>query len=178
MATTIANAHTVVRTTFDSVSGFANPASAVAPLTMLANARAAIPPMKSTKIATTRFGSHSSSCLITSETAGKPSTSNATSSTTTRTSHFTNPATMAAGSNPVPILFRKSERPERCISSSNRIARNNPVTARARIDDMNQPIATTMMKPSIRGIALMIIENASRNDCISAAVKEGAAGTV
>ena len=36
-------------------------AAAVAPLTMLANVRAAIPPMKSTKIATTRFGSHNSS---------------------------------------------------------------------------------------------------------------------
>jgi len=35
-----------------------------------------------------------------------------------------------------------------------------------------------MMKPSIRGIALRIIANASRNDAIKVAVKEGSATVV
>ena len=117
--------------------------------------------MKRTKIATTRFGSQSNSCRITSETAGRPSTSNATSSTTIRTSHFTRPETIPAESVPVPILAMKSASPDFCISSSKRIARRSLVTPRASIDDTNQPIATMMMKPSIRGIALRIIENAS-----------------
>ena len=97
-----------------------------------------------------------------------------------RTSHFTSPATKPAESSPVPILFMKSARPERCISSSKRIARRSPITPLARIDDTNQPIATMMMKPRMRGIALRIIENASRKDPINVWVKDGpvATGTV
>ena len=141
--------------------------------TMLPSARAAIPPMKRTKIATTRFGSHNSSCRITSETAGSPSASNATSSTTTRTIHFTTPATIPTESIPVPILFMKSESPDFCISSSNRITRRSPVTPFASNDETNQPIATMMMNASILGIAPRTIAKASRNDVISVSVKEG-----
>ena len=161
---TIANAHTAVLATFDNVSGFLNPPSAVAPRTMLPSARAAIPPMNRITIATTRFGSQSRNWLITSDTAGSPSMSKATSSTTMRTSHFTSVATIVAGSVPVPIFVMKSPSPDRCISSSNRIARSSPVTARASSDDTNQPIATMTMKPRIRGIAPRIISKASRNE--------------
>ncbi len=95
-----------------------------------------------------------------------------------RTSHFTRPATTPAESVPVPIFFMKSASPDFSASSSKRIARRSPVTARARTVDTNQPIATMMMKPSIRGIALRIIANASRNDAIKVAVKEGSATVV
>ena len=78
-----------------------------------------------------------------------------------------------AESSPVPILLAKSASPDRCISSSKRIARNRPSTPRASSDDTNQPIATMMMKPSIRGIALSTIENALRNESINVSVKDG-----
>ena len=72
----------------------------------------------------------------------------------------------------------KSARPERRISSSNRIALKRLTTPFASSEETNQPIATMMMNARMRGIALSTIENASRNDVISVSVKEGRTTTV
>ena len=152
-ATTIAKAHTATLATLASMSGLLKPASAVDPRTTLASAFAARPPITSTTIATTRFGSQSSSWRSTSETAGSPSASNATTSAMSRMNHFTISATKPDASVSRPMRCTKPEMPERRARLLKWIARRMCPTARAMSDATNHPTMRMMAKPMIFGIA-------------------------
>ena len=152
-ATMTANAHTAVRATVARTFGFVNPASAVAPRTRLASAVAASPPITSTTMATTRLGSQSRSCRSTSDTAGSPSASNATTRTMSRTNHLATDAITPAASVSGPILFTKSLKPERRARSLKWTARNRADTPLASSEARNHPTSRMTRKPMIRGMA-------------------------
>ena len=112
-ATTTVNAHTAIDASLARKSGLSRSASAVIPRTSFDTALAAIPPMTSTTSATARLGSHSKRSRNTSDTAGNPSASKATTNTMRRTNQFAMDAIMPAESVSVPVLPTKSAKPER-----------------------------------------------------------------
>ena len=167
-AITIAKAQTATRAIVASRSGLEKPACAVAPRTRPASALATSPAITSTTSATTRFGSHSSSCRSTSDTAGSPSASKATTSAIRRTNHLTISASRPAASVVTPMFWTKPLKPERCASSLKRTARRSAATAPASAPAMSQPMTRMIRKPMTRGMALRNKANAFASEVMIA----------
>ena len=149
----MAKIQTPARATLAMMSGWRKPALAVAPRVTPAAALASSPPITSTAMATARLGSQSSSCRSTSDTAGNPSASKATTSTISRMNHFATRARNPAGSVCTPILRTKPAKPERAERSLNRMPRKRAAASRAMRLAINQPTTRITAKAMILGIA-------------------------
>jgi hypothetical protein len=109
--------------------------------------------MMSTTNATAKLGNQMRSCLKTSETAGRPSASNATTSAIRRMNHFVMRLTNPTESVCTPELVTNPAKPERVAMSLNRTLRNSAAAPRATSEAMSQPMAIMMRKPITFGMA-------------------------
>ena len=170
-ATTIAKVQTRAEATFASMSALPSPPSEAAPRTTLLRALAASPPITSTTSATTTFGSHSSSWRNTSETAGRPRASKATTSAIRRTNHLSTRPIRPAESVSTPILATKSAKPERSARLLNLTERNSATTPFSIAEAMIQPTMTITRKPKIFGMAEKNSAIAAASEVIIAALQ-------
>jgi hypothetical protein len=138
-ATTMAKAQTTAEATLARKLALDMPASLAAPRTTLLSARAARPPITSTTSATTTLGSHSSSWRSTSDTAGRPSASKATTSAISRTNHFTTRPIMPAGVGVHAHLLHEVARPALVGQVVERTERSTAARPFSTSEAMNQP---------------------------------------
>src|SRR5256885_424177 len=149
----MANTQTAARAMLAMRSGWPKPALAVAPRTRPAAALASRPPITSTTMATIRFGSHSRSWRSTSDTAGSPSASKATTSTISFMNQFATMARKPAQSCCTPILRTKLPKPERSARSLKCTARNRRAASLAISPATNQPTTRITANAITLGIA-------------------------